>query len=1071
MPNSNITNFHSNWQDGRALLSLIHEIKPDKAPSVSSLDCRKSLSNCTLAIRTAKIYLKVPPIITPEDLVSGELDELSLMTYLSYFVKPATKNVLRWVHEMLPQMKINNLTTDWNNGVAFAGLLNNIFPGLFPKWKSLQQDKGIENIQAVFDIAKSKCGIVPNLSAEEMADPSIEELHVMTYLLRMRYANLLSLPEHIDISGLGIKEAKLGRQTHFFIDTTEAGAGEVSVTAHYHDQTAIKFSLTEKRPGVLKLVYTPAKPGQLQFNIFWSGVPIPGSPFVISVPDTNLVKVLNRENIQTTIHVHSRIQVRLDATAMECGSLAARLMYPDSPPLCPEITNDNGIYTIEFVPVKTGNPTLRFYWDKDELKNCSIQFIILDTRKYQLTNLPKRNQFHTFELISFVVESKDLPIQPIKMTAICGDIHIPFQFSSIQGNRGKATFTPTLPGSYRIEVACIDRLVDGSPFELIIIDPSKCILLTKPPKYLALNTEFEFLLDIKEAGPGNVKFTSLDTPNAFTCNIDSTDQSTASIKITPVTLGEHMISLAHCGSEIPGCPMRVHACDPLSCTVTGEILHTKTALVGKPVFLSLTNPNWTDMKPSIKVQGPTARYPVTLEERTTEEYSANFTPWEIGPHDIYITHGGFPIPQTPFHFTAATSTSSVCSATGSGLQEALTGIPAQFLIHATSGLLDEGNLVIQVQSVVTGIFAKVRARDNKNGSYNVAYLVDSPGAFLVHIKAWDKHIPGSPFKVSVNQGPQATNCTMKGEALNSNNLIKIGDPIELSIDTRKAGLGNLSVNAVGPKGAQARVFIARGEKQGLYDIQLDPIRPGKYRVSAKWSGQHIPESPFIMRVYPGADASKCKAYGPGLQDGHVGQPSTFTIETKDAGSGVLKVRLNGVKNAFKVDVKPISPQNVRTLSANYNPTKPGDYLITIKWSEKDVPGSPFKVHIAGKLSDNDMYNGLLLATPGTTELHTIPEEYEESESLLNLDNLPHHHDTNTTHYNSPPSDIPIFRNTPHTTNYRNNFATKSSSTKPGRKTGGSHKHKRHYSGRANLRVSGGANNTRNKSTTKTRKHT
>lgn len=1056
IPHLNITNFTSNWQDGRALLSLIHEIKPDKAPTVSSLDCRKSLSNCTLAIRTAKIYLKVPPIITPEDLINNELDELSLMTYLSYFVKPATKTVLRWIHEVLPQMKITNLTTDWNSGVALAGILNNLFPGLFPKWKSLSQENWQENIQKVFDIAKSKCGIESNLGAQDMADPSIEELHVMTYILRMRYANLLSLPDQIDISGLGIKEAKLGRQTHFFINTTEAGAGEISVSALYQDETAIKFSLTEKRPGILKLAYTPEKPGKLQFNIFWSGILIPGSPFNILVSDTNLVKILNRENLHTTVHVHSRIQIRLDATAIDRGSLATRLMYSDSPPLSPEVTNDNGIYTVEFVPINTGTPTLRFYWDKDELKNCAIQFTILDTRKYQLSHLPKKSQFQTFESISFLVESKeDLPLHPLKMTAICGDIHIPFQFSGIQGNRGKAVFIPTLPGSYRLEVACVDRLVDGSPFEVTIVDPSKCLLLTKPPKYLALNTEFEFLLDTKEAGPGKVKFTSLDAPNAFTSIIDSS-QLAASIKVTPKILGEYMISISHCGGEIPGCPLRVTICDPSSCTVTGNILETKTTLVGQPVVLFVTNPNWGDTKPSVKVQGLTARYPVTLEEKTPEEFSAHFIPWEVGVHDIYITQGGFAIPNTPFQFTASKSSSSTCSATGSGLQEALTGIPAQFLIHASSGLLDGGNLVIQAQSVVSGAFAKVRARDNSNSSYNVAYLADTPGAYLIHIKAWNKDIPGSPFRLNVSQGPQANNCKMTGGAINPNNLIKIGDPIELSIETRRAGSGNLSVDAVGPRGAQARVFMARGGKPGLYDIQLDPIRPGKYRVSAKWSGQHIPESPFIMRVFPGADASKCKAYGPGLQDGHVGQPSVFTIETQNAGSGVLKVRLNGVKNAFKVEVKPTSPQNVRTLLANYNPTKPGDYLITIKWSERDIPGSPFKVNIGGKLLEDSNYNnGLLQATPGMVELDTIPEEYEGSESQFSLDNFPHNTQQKSTRHSKFPSSpathngIPIFND--RSFNYRNNLSTRSP-VKPGRSA--AHKHKKTYSGRANLKMSG-----------------
>ena len=40
---------------------------------------------------------------------------------------------------------------------------------------------------------------------------------------------------------------------------------------------------------------------------------------------------------------------------------------------------------------------------------------------------------------------------------------------------------------------------------------------------------------------------------------------------------------------------------------------------------------------------------------------------------------------------------------------------------------------------------------------------------------------------------------------------------------------------------------------------------------------------------PGADPTKCKASGPGLQDGNVGDPGWFIIETRDAGAGTLQV--------------------------------------------------------------------------------------------------------------------------------------------------------------------------------------
>ena len=86
---------------------------------------------------------------------------------------------------------------------------------------------------------------------------------------------------------------------------------------------------------------------------------------------------------------------------------------------------------------------------------------------------------------------------------------------------------------------------------------------------------------------------------------------------------------------------------------------------------------------------------------------------------------------------------SGCSATGSGLRQAYTGIPATFQILAgNSGLVDTGIIKISVMGVVTKKECKVRVRDNQNGMYDVAYLTEVPGAYLIHITQNDTNIPG-----------------------------------------------------------------------------------------------------------------------------------------------------------------------------------------------------------------------------------------------------------------------------------------------------------------------------------------
>jgi filamin len=62
------------------------------------------------------------------------------------------------------------------------------------------------------------------------------------------------------------------------------------------------------------------------------------------------------------------------------------------------------------------------------------------------------------------------------------------------------------------------------------------------------------------------------------------------------------------------------------------------------------------------------------------------------------------------------------------------------------------------------------------------------------------------------------------------------------------------------------------------------------------------------------------------------------------GAGQLTVKIRGPKGAFRVEMQREHLQD-RTIICRYNPTEPGDYLISVKWSDEHVYGSPFHTHI------------------------------------------------------------------------------------------------------------------------------
>lgn len=960
LPSSNITNLTTDWQSGFALLSLVDTIKPGLIPPLSTLDPSQGLHNCTMAMKIAKNHLKIPQILAPEDICNLNVDEISMMTYLSYFCDPAANKLLKWVQKMIPHMNIKNITTDWNDGLALAALLEAQFPGVFPDASQLQSHDAFRTIQRCLEICEAKMGIKPVITEKEIMDPTVDELMMMALLCSIKNGTLIALPDEIEASGPGLEAAAVNKPTNFTVDCSCGGPGKLYVDIYNTSHgKQIKHVMYASKPMIYTVKYQPDESGELSIEILWSGNPIPNSPFQVSVTDSAQLKIIDLNDHITTVNVNQVITLDLDATTIGRGSLKAFYQYEDNEEAMTTEVQENydQTYTLKYSFPRSGTAAIHVFWNGEELPHCKVKYNIVNSQYYTLLDPPDEQLFHAMHPVKFQIQAESeaaLPLLTILET--CGEITTAVEIQTIEGNIGTASFIPTIPGEHRVDVFCVNRHVLGSPFTIHAVDASQCFLANTLPKAMAVGIFHEFQLNTKEAGPGGATFDIEDKDVNEIFQVSAYEQGSLVIfKVTPLVCGEYMASLKWSEQHISCSPFRLSIFDPKRCKVEPNLAEMTTIPVGKPLnFLVSCKGAGLGTKPVVKAQGITALYNVEIGVFDNNEYSVTFMPWEVGKLEISVTWGGYSIPNSPFTLEVLGFHSGMCTAQGEGLQRALTTVPAQFAVIADkTKLIADGYLAIQVTSVVKKNECKVRARDNNDGTYSVAYLAPQVGAYLISVTVHGDHIPGSPFKMNAVAGPDASKCIAYGPALERTTILNIGKPIDFSVDTQSAGTGELSVKAVGPGGVLASVYTSKGDSPGVYDIRLDPIRHGKYRVSVKWSNKHIPDSPFLLKVFPGVDATKCKAYGPGLEDREAGEQTHFIIETKNAGAGTLKVRLHGVNEAFNIDISPKDPQDVRTLEAKYNPPKAGDYLITIKWDNINIPGSPFKVHVTGDNADEE----------------------------------------------------------------------------------------------------------------------
>lgn len=208
LPECRVTNLTTDWNSGVLLSALLDYCEPGLFPHWRSLDPSQSIRNCENAMNIAQREFGVPKVLEPEYLASPWLDELSGMTYLSYFMKPdgpGYNATMRWVNTQT-QRKVQNFTvrpfcflllllrhlffqTDWNDGKVFCEIIKGL-GGNCPVPEKLSRDpeQYESNIRKAVDAGK-RLGVQPILAPKDMANPEVEHLGIMAYATLLQWVN------------------------------------------------------------------------------------------------------------------------------------------------------------------------------------------------------------------------------------------------------------------------------------------------------------------------------------------------------------------------------------------------------------------------------------------------------------------------------------------------------------------------------------------------------------------------------------------------------------------------------------------------------------------------------------------------------------------------------------------------------------------------------------------------------------------------------------------------------------------------------------------------------------------
>lgn len=316
-------------------------------------------------------------------------------------------------------------------------------------------------------------------------------------------------------------------------------------------------------------------------------------------------------------------------------------------------------------------------------------------------------------------------------------------------------------------------------------------------------------------------------------------------------------------------------------------------------------------------------------------YELTLNPSQPGDYTVDLGWADAPIPGCPLRMYFANDVDvSKCVLDGTGLAHAEVGRKAEFQVFTrgtglaplSASLADEKGRAVPVEVMQIGA-----------ASHRCAYVVMSQSVHTLHVRYGNVDVPGSPFRVSVTQPFAPERCKILSGRIKDSIL---GKPVQFYVESKEAGPGNLTVEAVSSDGQKRFKGHLSQTVNGKTLCRLNLPVVDRYAASVKYDGVHINGSPFKFRILQPPKPSMVMAFGHGLSYCTVGQGGDFIVDVTDAGSGMLGIRVQGPRGGFKVETTRMAP-NDKQILVRYNPVERGEYNINITWADEPIPGSPF----------------------------------------------------------------------------------------------------------------------------------
>ena len=359
--------------------------------------------------------------------------------------------------------------------------------------------------------------------------------------------------------------------------------------------------------------------------------------------------------------------------------------------------------------------------------------------------------------------------------------------------------------------------------------------------------------------------------------------------------------------------------------------------------------------------------PINVVDQSNGKYHATYTPKTAGNATVIVLlktdDGEGHIKGSPYAVLVVPGDLAVdnASITGQGLERVVAGEVGEFFVQAKDANLNPiTNGDHKLDATFSGVEdVPVDVTNNNDGTYKGAFTPTKVGDYtLAVVFDGDKKLPGAPFKVIVvPAASSAENTVATGSGLNK---AEAGVPGHFDVEVRDkfdnpVGKGGDNITAViipNAEGSSAPVAAnVTDNGDGTYKVDYEALpKAGDYTVEVKLAQQGIKDAPFPLVVGASTKGSDPeKSFVVGLKDAIAGEQQKPVVHSVDefgnpivGGGDNVEVEIDGPAD---VGVSVVDNGD-GTYTADFTPTKVGDYTARVKINGKELKDSPFKFSVS-----------------------------------------------------------------------------------------------------------------------------